>query len=75
MTQILMSVMMVSMMFQSVSRAMASAGRINEVIDADPVIEGGNVTEGKGKATIEFQNVSFRYPGTRSEERRVGKEV
>ena len=63
-TQILMSVMMVSMMFQSVSRAMASAGRINEVIDADPVIEGGVVTEGTGKATIEFKNVSFRYPGT-----------
>ncbi|MBE5931499.1 MAG: ABC transporter ATP-binding protein [Lachnospiraceae bacterium] len=63
-TQILMSVMMVSMMFQSVSRAMASASRINEVIDADPVIEGGSVTEGTGKATIEFKNVSFRYPGT-----------
>lgn len=63
-TQILMSVMMVSMMFQSVSRAMASAGRINEVIDADPVIEGGSVTKGTGKATIEFKNVSFRYPGT-----------
>ncbi len=63
-TQILMSVMMVSMMFQSVSRAMASAGRINEVIDADPVISGGSVKEGNGKATIEFKNVSFRYPGT-----------
>ena len=66
-TQILMSVMMVSMMFQSVSRAMASAGRINEVMDADPVIEGGSVTEGTGKATIEFKNVSFRYPGTQGE--------
>ena len=52
------------MMFQSVSRAMASAGRINEVIDADPVISGGSVKEGNGKATIEFKNVSFRYPGT-----------
>ena len=66
-TQILMSVMMVSMMFQSVSRAMASAGRINEVMDADPVIEGGSVTEGTGKATVEFKNVSFRYPGTQGE--------
>lgn len=66
-TQILMSVMMVSMMFQSVSRAMASAGRINEVMDADPVIEGGTVKEGQGKATIEFKNVSFRYPGTQGE--------
>lgn len=63
-TQILMSVMMVSMMFQSVSRSMASAGRINEVMDAEPVIEGGNVKEGKGTATIELKNVSFRYPGT-----------
>ncbi|MBQ8798372.1 MAG: ABC transporter ATP-binding protein [Lachnospiraceae bacterium] len=63
-TQILMSVMMVSMMFQSVSRSMASAGRINEVIDAEPVIEGGKVKEGKTTATIELQNVSFRYPGT-----------
>ena len=66
-TQILMSVMMVSMMFQSVSRAMASAGRINEVIDADPVIEGGTVKDGQGKATIEFKNVSFRYPGTQGD--------
>lgn len=66
-TQILMSVMMVSMMFQSVSRAMASAGRINEVIDADPVIEGGTVKEGNGKATVEFKNVSFRYPETHGE--------
>ena len=66
-TQILMSVMMVSMMFQSVSRAMASAKRINEVIDAEPVIEGGSVKEGNGKGTIEFKNVSFRYPGTHGE--------
>ncbi len=66
-TQILMSVMMVSMMFQSVSRAMASAKRINEVIEAEPVIEGGSVKEGNGKGTIEFKNVSFRYPGTHGE--------
>jgi len=67
-TQILMSVMMVSMMFQSVSRAMASAKRINEVIESEPVIEGGTVTEGKKKdVTIEFKNVSFRYPGTQGE--------
>ncbi len=67
-TQILMSIMMVSMMFQSVSRAMASAARINEVIDAEPVIYGGTVTEGKKDAvTIEFKDVMFRYPGTQGE--------
>ncbi|MDD6035142.1 MAG: ABC transporter ATP-binding protein [Lachnospiraceae bacterium] len=66
-TQILMSIMMVSMMFQMVSRAMASAARINEVIDAEPVIEGGTRTEGEGSEAIEFRNVSFRYPGTHGE--------
>lgn len=66
-TQILMSIMMVSMMFQSVSRAMASAGRINEVLEAEPVIVSGTKTKGRKTATIEFRNVSFRYPGTHGE--------
>lgn len=67
-TQILMSVMMVSMMFQSVSRAMASAGRINEVINSDPVITGGTKEDGTGdEVAVEFKNVSFRYPGTHGE--------
>jgi len=63
-TQILMSIMMVSMMFQSVSRALASAKRISEIMDADPVIMGGTKTEGTGDIAVEFKNVSFRYPGT-----------
>ena len=66
-TQILMSIMMVSMMFQMVSRALASAARINEVINAEPVIAGGTKTEGEGSEAIEFRNVSFRYPGTHGE--------
>ncbi len=67
-TQILMSVMMVSMMFQSVSRAMASAGRINEVIGSEPIIIGGTETAGAGAdIAVEFKNVSFRYPGTQGE--------
>ena len=66
-TQILMSIMMVSMMFQMVSRAMASAARINEIINAEPVIEDGTKTEGVGSEAVEFRNVSFRYPGTHGE--------
>lgn len=66
-TQILMSIMMVSNMFQSVSRALASAKRITEVMDAEPVIVGGTTAEGTGKTAIEFKNVSFRYPGTQGE--------
>ncbi len=66
-TQILMSVMMIGMMFQQVTRASASAKRICEVIDADPVIAGGDfdgVTSRKG--TVEFRNISFRYPGVQA---------
>ena len=64
-TSILHSVMMVTMMFQSVSRAMASGRRINEVLDTVPVISDGTVTEGEGTdVAVSFRNVSFRYPGT-----------
>ncbi len=63
-TQILHSVMMITMMFQMISRASASAGRISEVLDTEPVIKGGDkVLEGEIKE-IEFRDVSFRYPGT-----------
>lgn len=65
-TQVLNSVMMVTMMFQSVSRAAASSKRVNEVLDSDPVIVSGN-EEGKAHKSapvISFKNVSFSYPGT-----------
>lgn len=62
-TQVVQSIMMVTMMFQSVSRAMASAKRVTEVMDTEPVIRGGKVTDGVvGDVAIEMQNVAFRYP-------------
>ena len=66
-TQILMSMMMIGMMFQMVTRASASAGRIKEVLEADPVISDGNF-DGKTSetGTVEFRGVSFRYPGVQS---------
>ncbi|MGN1473110.1 MAG: ABC transporter ATP-binding protein [Eubacteriales bacterium] len=64
-TQVINSVMMITMMFQSVSRAMASAERINEVLGSEPAVVGGKETEGPDRKTaVEFRNVSFRYPGT-----------
>ncbi len=64
-TQILHSVMMFSMMFQTISRAQASAKRINEVLDCEPVIRDGTYN-GTGKEEkkghVEFRSVSFRYP-------------
>ncbi len=62
-TQVLMSIMMVSMMFQSVSRAMASVRRVGEVLDSDPVICSGEVKEGKDDVVISLRGVGFRYPG------------
>ena len=62
-TQVLMSIMMVSMMFQSVSRALASSRRIGEVLDSDPVICSGKTTEGEADVVISMKNVGFRYPG------------
>lgn len=63
-TQILMSVMMVGMMFQQVSRATASMKRVNEVLSTDPVIGDGNKNaDGDNSGTVELKNVSFAYPG------------
>lgn len=62
-TQIIMSMMMVAMVFQSVSRAKASIDRLNEVLDTVPVIEDGEGAEETCTGEIEFDNVSFSYPG------------
>lgn len=63
--QIMFSLVMVSMMFVMIPRASASAIRINEVLDMEPVIKdsatGSLAAETKG--LVEFQNVSFSYPG------------
>ncbi len=63
-TQILHSVMMITMMFQMISRASASAGRISEVLNTEPVIRGGEKVLEGDITEIEFRNVSFKYPGT-----------
>lgn len=66
-TQILMSMMMIGMMFQQVTRAAASAARIREVLEADPVIADGDfIGSAPENGTVEFRNVSFRYPGVQS---------
>lgn len=63
-TQILMSLMMVVMMFMTSSRALASAKRVIEVLDEEPDLndlhaqhKDAEITRGK----IEFKNVDFRY--------------
>ncbi|MBQ7375429.1 MAG: ABC transporter ATP-binding protein [Clostridia bacterium] len=61
-TQVIMSIMMVTMLFTSVSRAMASVKRVNEVLDADPVIISGDKVGESEEIAVSFRNVSFRYP-------------
>lgn len=64
-TQILMSVMMVGMMFQQVSRSAASMKRVNEVLSTNPVISDGHKsTDSDNSGTVEFRNVGFSYPGS-----------
>lgn len=61
-TMIVHSLMMISIMFQSITRAKASAERIAEVLDTKPVITDGGIKNYKKEGTIEFQNVTFHYP-------------
>ena len=63
--QILNAFMKLGIMIQFSSRAFASIGRVNELLDYDPAIPDGTY-DGKGdeSGTVEFQNVSFTYPGT-----------
>lgn len=64
-TQILMSVMMVGMMFQQVSRSAASMKRVNEVLSTNPVISDENKSaDSDNSGTVEFRNVGFSYPGS-----------
>lgn len=66
-TQILMAILNVSTMFQYISRAMASANRIAEVLDCTPVIDDGhgvNNSNSDDDVLVSFKNVSFRYPNT-----------
>ncbi len=64
-TMIMMSLMMLSMTFQSVSRASASARRIREVLGCDAVVTDGEGKESTDKGVVEFDNVSFHYPNTK----------
>ena len=60
--QVLMSFMMLIMIFVLLPRASVSAKRILEVLDTKEHIKEGNKTKGIEEGTVEFKNVSFRYP-------------
>ena len=59
--QVLMSLMMLAMIAVNISRAMASASRINEILDTETTITSPKTAKNAGGADIEFENVSFSY--------------
>ena len=62
--QIIMSFLMLAMIFMMLPRAEVSAERINEVLDTEISIKDGKVNNDltKERGTVEFKNVSFKYP-------------
>jgi ATP-binding cassette subfamily B protein len=63
--QIMFSLIMVSIIFVMIPRASASAERINEVLDMQPDLSNPEQPRSMSalQGTIEFDNVTFRYPG------------
>ena len=62
--QVIMSFLMLAMIFMMLPRAQVSASRINEVLETDISIKDGTINKNTTKeiGTVEFKNVSFKYP-------------
>ena len=63
--QVVVAFMMLAMIFIIMPRAMVSVKRIGEVLDTESTIKDGTLTaspEGSPVGTVEFRNVSFKYP-------------
>ena len=67
-TYVVMSFMMLVMIFMLVPQAQVSAERINEVLDRSASIREGSVREGRSCGSVEFRDVSFRYPHAAADE-------
>ena len=60
--QVIMSFLMLAMIFMIWPRAQVSARRINEILDCNISIKDGAIKNGTSVGTVEFKNVSFKYP-------------
>ena len=67
-TYIVMSFMMLAMIFMLLPQAQVSAERINEVLERKASIREGSIRTGAETGTVEFRNVSFRYPHASADE-------
>ena len=67
-TYVVMSFMMLVMIFMLFPQAQVSAERINEVLDTQAHIKEGRKTDCPQTGTVEFRDVSFRYPNAAEDE-------
>ncbi len=64
-TQLLNGILGLTMLFQNISRGLASWKRLKEVLHSTPELKDGNFDGGTNvHGQIEFRNVSFAYPGS-----------
>ena len=63
-TYVIMSIMMLVVIIMMLPAAQVSAGRINEVLDAEIDLVQGERTDSPEEGTVEFKNVSFKYPSS-----------
>ena len=63
-TYVITSIMLMVMIIMLLPSAQVSADRINEVLDTKIDLCEGQNTESDEVGTVEFQNVSFRYPSS-----------
>lgn len=64
-TQLLNGILMMVMLFQNISRGLASWERVKEVLHSEPELKDGSFDEKTGRrGEIEFREVSFSYPGS-----------
>lgn len=64
-TQLLHGILMLVMLFQSISKGLASWKRVKEILDSRPELGNGSFAgSAELRGAVEFRNVSFRYPGS-----------
>lgn len=64
-TQLLNGILMLVMLFQNISRGIASWKRVKEILNSEPELKDGTFCGETGvHGEIEFRDVSFTYPGS-----------
>lgn len=63
-TMVLSSFLIMFGIMRMVPRTLVGMRRIEEVVDTVPSVVGGDLTDIKDRGTLQFENVTFTYPGS-----------